>query len=499
MSHRLPDAAAPERPLLVRLAPLGGGLAAAVIATLSLNSTSAWNDEAATLSAVDRPAGSLFELLLQIDAVHGLYYWIMHLWVEVAGTSVFSLRFPSAILYGLTASAIVWMVALITGDSVPATLFGVVGALTLPGLTWASTSARTFALAALLCTLNALILLLATREERPRLGLATCFAFVIPLMVLAEVYSLLVVPSYLWLCWGDRRRSATACRRAGMVGTGLAVILVGVIATQRGQLSPTTSLSSRIPGVALGAFFMGLRNGERMSVWHYGSAVALALLFLGLCLVGVARHRDRVSAFLVTWAALPPLALFAISLALPAMFTERYLVISAPAVVVLAARGVTVIHGVRRAPLLAALSCAVLSLPLQLAQRGDSAKAGHDLRTFARSIAKQRPTAIWYDAGSGRGASIVYPESFPAVVDVRRKLGPIESNTLWGRDRSASESARLLVRDPPKKLAVAYLTARGPGASSGIAAAQGAGCVPLTGTQSHYYSLAYFTCAPVTR
>lgn len=51
-------------------------------------------DEAATLSAVRRPLGSMLTVLRHIDAVHGSYYPLMHLVVKL-GTSEAVLRMPS--------------------------------------------------------------------------------------------------------------------------------------------------------------------------------------------------------------------------------------------------------------------------------------------------------------------------------------------------------------------------------------------------------------------
>ncbi len=39
-----------------------------------------WLDEGATILSAQRPWSSLLEMLGNIDAVHGLYYVMMHLW-----------------------------------------------------------------------------------------------------------------------------------------------------------------------------------------------------------------------------------------------------------------------------------------------------------------------------------------------------------------------------------------------------------------------------------
>lgn len=59
-------------------------------------------DEAATLSAVRRPFGSMLALLGHIDAVHGTYYLLLHL-VAKLGTSPEVVRIPSVLAMALAA------------------------------------------------------------------------------------------------------------------------------------------------------------------------------------------------------------------------------------------------------------------------------------------------------------------------------------------------------------------------------------------------------------
>ncbi len=68
---------------------------------------SLWHDEAATISAATRSLPELLHLLRTVDAVHGLYYGLMHLWTSLAGTSPFAVRLPSAIAAGLAVAALV--------------------------------------------------------------------------------------------------------------------------------------------------------------------------------------------------------------------------------------------------------------------------------------------------------------------------------------------------------------------------------------------------------
>src|SRR5215831_7592302 len=87
-----------------RIAP--AAIPAAVMAAIGLwglaRDSSVSNDEAATRIAAKLSLGHLLFLLRHIDAVHGLYYLLMHAWV-VFGTGPVSLRVPSVI--AMTAAA----------------------------------------------------------------------------------------------------------------------------------------------------------------------------------------------------------------------------------------------------------------------------------------------------------------------------------------------------------------------------------------------------------
>ena len=100
-------------------------------------------DEAASLLSAQRSFDSLFTMLGHVDAVHGLYYVLLHLWIGVAGTSPFAIRLPSAVATGLAAAAVAWMCGRL-GSRRLALLAGIVAAV-LPRLTFAGEEARSYA------------------------------------------------------------------------------------------------------------------------------------------------------------------------------------------------------------------------------------------------------------------------------------------------------------------------------------------------------------------
>ena len=84
----------------VVVAAVAVGISAAGAARPSL-----WFDEAATISASTRSAAQLWRMVGNIDAVHGLYYLLMHGWYAVFPATEFASRLSSALAVGLAAAA----------------------------------------------------------------------------------------------------------------------------------------------------------------------------------------------------------------------------------------------------------------------------------------------------------------------------------------------------------------------------------------------------------
>ncbi len=64
---------------------------------------SLWRDEAATISGSNRSVTAILALTKHQDAVHGLYYLLIHAVIAVGGTTETALRLPSLIAMALAA------------------------------------------------------------------------------------------------------------------------------------------------------------------------------------------------------------------------------------------------------------------------------------------------------------------------------------------------------------------------------------------------------------
>jgi mannosyltransferase len=136
----------------------GGGRAAAryapvMAATATMACFGVWglarysamgNDEVASRWAASLSLGQLAHLLRHIDAVHGLYYLMLHGWMA-AGTSPAVLRIPSVIGMSAAAALMVILCRRLTGSGWAGLFAGLIMATTTSDSFYAQT-ARSYAL-----------------------------------------------------------------------------------------------------------------------------------------------------------------------------------------------------------------------------------------------------------------------------------------------------------------------------------------------------------------
>ena len=141
--------------------------AALVMAVLGVwglaRDSSMGNDEVATRWAALLPLHQLAHLVDNVDAVHGLYYLLMHGWMAV-GTSPAVMRIPSVLSMVVAAGLIAILARQLTGSGWAALFAGLIMALT-PTITYYAQTARSYALV-YACVVGAtLVLLRALRVE----------------------------------------------------------------------------------------------------------------------------------------------------------------------------------------------------------------------------------------------------------------------------------------------------------------------------------------------
>jgi mannosyltransferase len=289
---------------------------------MSMVHASLWADEVATWSAAARGWGGLGRLVHHQDAVFGLYYAAMHLWIAVAGTSPLALRIPSAVAAVATLVVTARLARRLTGSAVAGAAAS--GFLAVdPYFVFYGANARPYAVLALL---SAWTTDLVTQNEAPtRRTLATYTAVCCVGVYLHLFFGLLVLAQVLALSiWNRiRARHFLVCWTAIAVS---AVPLVVVATSQRAQISwiPEANLSE------YHTWWTHLVGRGGMP-----EVVFAGLSVLGLTVGGVPRS---VRGLLAASATFGSLALVTMSWWWPS-YDSRYVIESTPAIAVLVAIG----------------------------------------------------------------------------------------------------------------------------------------------------------------
>jgi len=119
------------------------------------------NDEVATRWAALLPLRELAHLLGNVDAVHGLYYLLMHGWVAL-GSSPVVLRIPSVIAMTVAAALMVVIGRRLTGSGWAGLFAGLIMALT-PSISFYAQTARSYAMV-FACVLGSTLALMYALE-----------------------------------------------------------------------------------------------------------------------------------------------------------------------------------------------------------------------------------------------------------------------------------------------------------------------------------------------
>jgi mannosyltransferase len=321
-----------------------------------------WRDELATWSATSRTLPQLWAMVHHIDAVLGVYYLGLHLWMMVFGDSATAMRIPSVIAMTGAAAAVA-----LTGRRLGGVGAGLAGGLVfalIPGVSRYAQEARPYAFAAFFAALSTLLLLRAVERPRwPRWGgyaLALAAAGVCNLIAFCVLTGHVVI--VLAACWrraaqaGDgtraaRARAALSDSQARPVLAGfclsvvVAVVLDAPVIIEGHRQSLSQIGPQPVPSLAN---LIGLQGGlwpQLFSSWH----VAIAVLVLAVASVVVAPRRAA-PWFGLIGAAAPIVAVWVISHGPASYWVVRYLLFTVPAWALSAGLGIAEIAGLLRRP-----------------------------------------------------------------------------------------------------------------------------------------------------
>src|ERR1700739_1537839 len=165
--------------------PLIVGVVPAAVSLGAAGRPSFWYDEAATISAsYSRSLGQLWQMLRNVDAVHGLYYLLMHGWFQIFPPTEFWSRAPSGLAIGGAAAGLVVLGRQFSSRTVAVTS-GVVCAI-LPRTTWARLEARPYALSMMAAVWLTVLLVHAARRNTAWTWL--CYGIGLGLSILFDMY-----------------------------------------------------------------------------------------------------------------------------------------------------------------------------------------------------------------------------------------------------------------------------------------------------------------------
>lgn len=407
---------------------------ATVVSAAGAARPSLWFDEAATISASTRTVPELWRVLGNIDAVHGLYYLLMHGWYTVFPATEFWSRLSSSLAVGLAAAGVVVLGRQLSTRPV-AVAAGVVFAL-LPRVTWAGIETRSYALSMVAGVWLTVLCVAAVR--RNRLWWWAGYATLVATATLLNVFLVLIVGAHavlvaalspatrVRLCW-------TAAAAAAVAAVVPFLFFTQTQLFQVGWISP------------LGYQTVGKILQEQYFDRSLPAAVVAGLLLAAgwVCrsrMADVAGPQSaRLVAITAAWIVLPTAALVVYSAVHHPIYYPRYLSFTTPAMALLL--GLCVVAAGRSRPGIAALLVvfAFAATPNYLAQRGPYAKEGMDYSQVADVITRYaKPgdclvmdNSTAWKPGPIRPLIAARPAAFAKLHDYGRGLSAIQRNRLW--------------------------------------------------------------------
>ena len=198
--------------------PLVVGVLGAAVSLAGASRPSFWYDEAATISAShSRSLGQLWQMLSNVDAVHGLYYLIMHGWFQIFPPTEFWSRAPSGLAVGGAAAGVVVLGRQFSSRTV-AVIAGILCAI-LPRATWAGVEARPYALSMMAAVWLTVLLVFAARRNNAWVWLF--YGIAMAISILLDVYlGLLFLAHVVFIC---------VFRRTGTVVVSFAITSVLIV------------------------------------------------------------------------------------------------------------------------------------------------------------------------------------------------------------------------------------------------------------------------------
>ena len=436
------DEAARVRPRGARLDPWLIAVLATAISAGWAGRPSLWFDEGATISAsAHRTLPELWKLLGHIDAVHGLYYLLMHGWFAIFPPTEFWSRLPSCLAIGGAAAGVVVFTRQFAGRTT-AVSAGVVFAL-LPRVTWAGIEARPYALEAAIAVWLTVLLVTAARRNRSRLWVL--YGLVLALSILVSINLVLLVPVYatmLPLLAPRGSRKSPARRWAVASGAALAA-MAPFLLFAHGQVWQVDWIATLNRNLFLDVVHRQYFDHSVPFAILAGVIIVAAILVRLARLAGVSGlggDTRRLLLACAAWIVIPTGVMLIYSVLAEPIYYPRYLILTAPAAAVVLA--VCIVSLSRKPwPIAGVLVlCVVAAFPNYFfTQRGPYAKEGWDYSQVADLIGSHAApgdcllvdnTVVW-KPGPIRALLATRPAAFRSVIDIERGFYGPKVGALW--------------------------------------------------------------------
>lgn len=310
------------------LDPLIVGVLATAVSLVGAGRPSFWYDEAATISAAySRSLGQLWQMLRNVDAVHGLYYLLMHGWFQLFAPTEFWSRAPSGLAVGGAAAGVVVLGNQFSSRTV-ALAAGVICAV-LPRATWAGIEARPYAVSMMAAVWLTVLFVYATRRSNAWVWAAYGVAQAVS--VVFDVYLvLLVLVHFVFVCVFLRSRAVvTGFVVTSVLASGAVAPFLFVAAGQVHQISWVAPIGHRtIEDVTVQQYF------ERSPPFAVLSAlvIALAIAMWRWTSTKLVAADRQLLILAVAWLVIPTALIVAWSAFFHPIYTPRYLCFTAPGI-----------------------------------------------------------------------------------------------------------------------------------------------------------------------
>ena len=445
------------------------------LALWRITGPSYWRDEAATMTAVQRPFGALLRMMGHVDAVHGVYYMLIWAAVRAGGPGELVTRLPSALAMAGAAAAVAAL-----GRRLVSPAAGLASGLlfaVLPQISLYAQDAREYALITALAATASYLLVRAMTTAGPRRVWLAGYAACLGVMGSLNVFSLLLAGAHavtmgaarLRAARGDGprgggggasgpgggggpapgRRLALGWLAAAAGGFVLAGPVLALGFAQRGTLRWLTTPQ-------LATAIEGLRRliGPTQMLLAVAAAAGLGALLAAAggraCLR--AAWPPGLLALCLPWLVLPPAALIGVSYASP-VYTFRYVLFCAPAAALLASAGLAALRwpsggALAWAPAGAAFALiAVLGFPAQIAARSADGH-GTNIRAANAIVAghRRRGDAVLYLGTDSKYFPAAYTGGFARLDDIAQRKTPSQAGNLVGTDLGGAVVRQRLAR-----------------------------------------------------